>query len=221
MRKVNIRVVVLVLVGGVFLGGCSHKYFRTKPTTYINLNRTNIVLQWNIEKYNNTLLKMQCIDADENATTADDIGKCKEYIIADISQVSLLRLNANKTDEKNQMSKIAQDLFYIADTNCKRFQEKFFYNTLIDDTASKFIGVSFFGASIGVDLQKIVNLSHSQFELFNTNLAKNLRDREGLKESIENNISVGKNYTNEELLVDIIAYDKACSLFRVKDLEEK
>ncbi len=221
MIRFSFRMLFLVLLGGVFLTGCSHKYFRTKPTTYMNVDKTSTILQGNITKYNNTLLQMQCIDVDENATTGDSIGKCKEYVIADISQISLLSLNANNNDEKNQMSKIAQDLFYIADGNCKKFQDKFFYNTLIDDTASKFIGVSFFGASIGIDLKKVVNISHSQFEVFNTNLAKNLLERKKLKHSIESNITNGRNYTNEELLVDMIAYDNACSLFRVKELQEK
>ncbi|CAA6801820.1 MAG: Unknown protein [uncultured Sulfurovum sp.] len=216
MKNNDFKLILLLLIGAVLLGGCNHKYFRTKPTTYININAEG---GSNVSIYSRLLLKLYCIKSDENMTVSDDIGKCEDYTIADVSNLSTIHITSKKN--KAELRAMANDLFYIADNNCKKFQEKFFYNNLIDDTANQFVGLNLFGASFGIDFKGILKLSHSQFEVFNENLAKNLKDRAEVKQSIENNISKGQNYTNEELLVDIINYDKACSLFRVKDLEVK
>lgn len=215
MKKFDFRVVVLVLLGGVFLGGCSHKIFRTKPTTYVNIHPKNVK---NISEYSKSLLKFHCIKADENVTTADTIGKCEDYTIVDISKLSTIHINAK--DDKVELRVMANDLFHIADANCKKFTDKFYYHTLIDNTASQSIGLNIFGMSIGVDLSDMVKLSHTQFNMLNDNLFKNLKDREVLKKSIKNNITKVNTYTNEALLVDIIAYDNTCSLFRVEKSEE-
>lgn len=213
LKSSNFRVLVFILLGGIFFSGCSHKIFRGKPSTYENTKSTNVT---KIFKYSKSLLKFHCIKPDENATTADTIGKCEDYIIVDISKLSHMHINAKK--DKEELYIMANDLFYIADTNCKKFTDKFYYNTFIDNTVNQSIGVNIFGMNVGVDFSNIAKLSHTQFNMLNDNLSKNLQDRKALKIAIDNNISTVDAYTNEALLVDIIAYDNTCSLFRVKGM---
>lgn len=205
----SLNILIISIIGTIFFTGCSHKYFRSKPTTYINLNKEN-------KDYNISLLSIKCINADENSTKVDKIGKCSDYLTADISQVSFLNIDNNNATEKKKMYKLSNDLFYVADRNCKKFQEKFFYNLFMEDNANQFLGLNLFGIGIGVDFKKLSSISHSQFAMLNENLNKNLEARKNLKISIYNNISKDNNYTTEKLLVDIIEYDKSCSLFNTK-----
>ena len=201
MEKVMKFGIAVVLVLG--LGGCSYKNFRTKSTTTISTQKD----------HNSTELEYRCIDSYEHIEQYDDhlnSYACKNY--ATVSMQNVLQIGKDKKKE------VAHKLLYIADSNCKRFTEKFQANYMLSDKANKLLELNILG--VGVNIGEVQKISYQEFESLKKNLRNNMKKRAVLKQKIENNLSNTniEKYSIEEILVDIVEYDRSCSLF--EDLTE-
>lgn len=203
--KLDMRfwIVVVVFSLGLSLGGCSYKNYRTKPTTFISTQKV----------HTSTELEYRCIDSYEHIEQYDNSLNsyaCKNY--ATVSIQNVLQVGKDKKKET------AQELLYIADSNCNRFINKFQANYMLSDKANKLLELNILG--VGVNIGEVQKISYQEFESLKKNLRNNMKKRASIKQDIENHLSNSKinNYSIEEILVDIIEYDRSCSLF--EDLTE-
>jgi len=191
MKKLNVLFGVGLLL---LVGGCSYKYLRTKPTTFINMNGS-------ISKHGTYF----CMDPSENLLEINSSltsSFCDGYITIDTNKITIN--NANMVNKVN-------NLLYVSDRNCKRFTDRFYYNHISEESANQFLGLKIFDVSIGVDFKAIGNIPKAQFNEFSKNLKANLANRKNLKVKIQKRAN-DRNYTKNEMLVDFVEYDGSCSL---------